>query len=880
MIRSLSLSIASLCLAAPILGAGPENDRLTFSGRSSPGTSTVTFANNAYSFTFDGDEHLVYVVDLSDPLVATGNLRVKEVTSDSYPVDGGGVIYRDPKGDADPNNDLYWWPFNTKNKTTLVGHSKSGNTVTIDYSLAFNGDHPFRYEFSIEGKVMRVRITDPTGNLAVSNNFDGVTFGQSSGVENPVPIRIQGHIAPILTLFRANSAHFFTTSILDMFQSNAVDYGIPNTLALESGPDWIKGHYNTVLHYKPLSNNTLAAPLDDSFVFVVTRYVKDALVTSTAPPSPYRSLMMNRMVFDAPETVWSYYSAMYDQFLNLGMYNLAGYFFLGWTTSADDAPLDYNAGPDWYPAVNDAAFTAMLKKGSSHGHILGAYSAFNSLPPTAPASVTDPADIVRDANGNAKTLFGIGFPLLHVQAAAKHSQKEALALKQRGGSAVYLDIQTYGSISKGPDGDHIDQQASTPWSKTMRQAYVAQKSWMDGMRGILAGPMMGEGSISNQNTNMEFLYYGYVDSVQRCVNTGSNQPVSNQLPAGSLDAPTNWPIIPEYEWRVAAQMQTNHGNGFYDRFFGPSDGSSVVNLSTGLAKVPLTQDARDLYNAFVLTYGHTGFIITNGVQSTDAGYMTFPAQADTYFMTNALQTAYYASPVLTIRYWHGGKWKTFEQVLFATETTDTFRHIPVAMVFKNNLVMYVNHGSSPLAITDQGVSYTLPPKTGWYASAPGLVQCFSAIPPTTGGVRIDYCNAPGRYEYFNGRGVISGYGSLTTPHKRIKYHVLAANLTVTEDGSGLLQSSFGTPPTVTSLQILPGSQTSTAGQRFGLKAVAFLSNGGVHDVTTLLDWYSTKPAVVGVNESGVATAQTPGFAKIVAYGVGNQAASINVSVTP
>jgi hypothetical protein len=374
---------------------------------------------------------------------------------------------------------------------------------------------------------------------------------------------------------------------------------------------------------------------------------------------------------------------------------------------------------------------------------------------------------------------------------------------------------------------------------------------------------MGEGSIGTVNANMEYLYYGYVDSVQRVINTGGSGDAST-LPFGSPLAPTNFPIVPEYEWRVAAKNQVNHGNGFYHRFFGPSDGPNVVQ-SDGQPIYPLTQDALDLYLAFCISYGHAGFLITNGSQGGDEGYITHPEAAQTYFMTNALQSLYFSSPISAIRYANQGQWKSFEQVLFDTETLDSFRHVPLRLEFANGLRITVNHGPAPLTMLDGGQSFTLPAKTGWYASLPnGSFRAFSAIPPGTNGKRIDYCLATGQYEYFNGRGQVAGYGGISTLALRSAWNVLPGNLSVAEDSGGQLGVTLGPPPGLLGIAITPADIGIAAGQRIGLRATASFDNGGQQDVTTLLIWFSTQPNVATVNNAGVLTAVGSGSTKIVA----------------
>jgi hypothetical protein len=858
--KHLSLALVSIALVlAPksLLAADPSAEKLIFTGAASPGTTSISLSGNTYTLSFFGDEVIQYQLNLSDPFNAGGTLRIKELTSDSYPMDGTGFVYKDPNG-------LFWFPKDNYKNTTLISQSVNGKTLSLDYLLNQNGTHAVHYDIKIEGKALRVRIYDPTLNTTAANNFSGIHYGGATGVETPKIIKMQGTQATPIVLFRKPTAqgnqHFFTASMLDMFQSGTSDYLLSSINNPIIGSDSITSSYTTATQYKPMSDGRLAAPLDDSYIVVVSGKVKDVLLSSTTPTSPYRNMLVNRMVFNGPEDVWSWYSGMFDLYLDNGMYNLAGYFF-DWSAGQDDVPATINVGPDWLPAVNQTSFEALLKKGKAHGALVGAYSAFNCVPPNAPSAFNNPNEFVRDAAGNVKVYPQLGFPLLGIEASAPYATQEIGKLKNLGASAVYVDIQTYGNLSKAPDGDHMDQQASSPWAKTLKKGFAAQKKIFGDVRDQLEGPLMGEGSIATVNSNQEFLWYGYVDSVQRCINTAALTTAS-QIPAGSPLAPTNWPIIPEYEWRVAAQKQINHGLGFHDRFFGPTDGPGIVNMSTGHPIYPLTQEAMDLYQAFLISYGHSGYVTTNGTQQDHEGYITRPGSAQTYFMTNALQTMYFLTPVTLIRYLHNGEFKSFEQVLFETETTDSFRHIPLALQFANGLKIYVNHGSTPLNITEQGKTYTLPAKTGYWAGMPGFLTCFSAIAPGTNGNRIDYCNAAGQYEYFNGRGLVSGYGGITTASKRSKWVVHPTNLTVTEDSIGQLNHVYGAAPLLTSMIVVPTAKEMKPGERQGLRAVAVFSNGSVLDVTTMVDWLAAKKTVTKVNSSGVVEAVGNGSSKI------------------
>src|SRR4029079_10061046 len=129
------------------------------------------------------------------------------------------------------------------------------------------------------------------------------------------------------------------------------------------------------------------------------------------------------------------------------------------------------------------------------------------------------------------------------------ANREANLVKTNYGiNLAYLDIHTYGPPASAPDGDHIDQVAGSRWAKTVGQSIADQKQWMRDMTEDFDGPLLGEGSISTIGTNFEWLWAGYCDSVQRVINTGANGR-AQLYPAGDPGAPTNWPVIPEFEMR-------------------------------------------------------------------------------------------------------------------------------------------------------------------------------------------------------------------------------------------------------------------------------------------------------------------------------------------
>ena len=77
-----------------------------------------------------------------------------------------------------------------------------------------------------------------------------------------------------------------------------------------------------------------------------------------------------------------------------------------------------------------------------------------------------------------------------------------------------------------------------------------------------------------------------------------------------------------------------------------------------------------------------------------------------------------------------------------------------------------------------------------------------------------------------------------------------------------------------SVVVSPTGTTLALGQRIGLHAIATFSNGSYRDVTTLVNWSSSNPAVVRVNEAAALTALALGSATITCTSFGG------ASVTP
>jgi hypothetical protein len=854
-----SLLVCSL-LAAPALAG---NEHLYHTGAYSPGATSVTLAGSIYKLRFAGDETIEYRIDVADPFTAGGILRVYEATSQSYPLYKGGAVFRRADGTT-------WMPEWMKQFCVLTGQSMTANSVILDYQVNLDGVHRQRHTFTIVGKTLRVHIEDRDQSRAYRPNYAGLYVGPTEATPDPRILQMQGALSTPLILFQQGVQHYFYSNMLDIPQSHASNWGMPQAKSVVPTPTGIdfSAHTNSLYsELSPVGGNLLADYFDDTVSIVVSTRIKDVLVTPTQPPSPYRELLEDRtVVLLSGNYGWSTHTALFTAFDQWGMDNLAGYFFYNWSANAVDPPLASNAGPDWSPPVDPSGFEGMMAYGVSQGLLLAAYTTFSSMPPPPngpPPDTYDTSHIARSNTGAMKLATQTGLPLVAESAMGQHARREASLLKGLYSANMgYLDVTTYSSPSKGADGDHTDQMSTTPWAKDLQQACNARRGWMQGMQETFQGPLLGEGSLATQGSNLEFLWPGACDSVQRVINTGSGK-TANKMPAGDPQATTNWQVIPEFEYRVMAPKQANHGNGFGDRFFGPSDGPTMFDSAALQPIFPFTEPALDRYRAYEMTYGHTSYFQTNGPLNGVGNVIYLADMLKEYYLCNALQSHYLGSPLDEIKYMYQGSLQTFEQVLFQTETTDTFRNAQLRLHFQDGLTVYVNHAAANWPVVIGSATYTIP-EDGFFAYVPPLAPnsfvAFSAIAPTTSGHRIDYCYAPGQWEMMDGRGQVSAYGNLSTGgYKYLAVKNFVYDRTLTEQGlNGLIQIANGTPPTLTSVEVQPSALTLAALERRGMKAIAHYSNGSFRIVTTLVSWTTGNPSIARINPGAALTALRPG----------------------
>ncbi len=855
---ALSLCIATLATA---VGRAQANDALVHLGSRARGVVSVTRVGNVFSLRFTGDEVIEYQLDLDQPYVSKGRISIKETSSDSWPMLDVNPGYRDGGGAL---HSVGW----LSSYANLTSTAMTSNAVILDFTDDFTsigeGVRHRRTTLTLTGKMLTVRYQDMDQSTSYARNYIGILHGDAIGFDSPQILRLMGGMAQPIVRFKnpATLRNFYYSNFLDLFNTNSSNYFL-NQVPLVPSPTTtnLNYGYSTWNQYAPLSNGMqIGGPIDDTFRVMITGKIEEAFVTPTQPPSPYRELLTNRMFFLFGSPPFSNYPPLWSLFDTWGVDNIAGYYFT-WSAAQADAPAGYNVGPDWWPPLDPAGFANAIQTGTQKGYLLGAYNSYNTMPPSAPIGVLDMSHVARASNGQPKLTVQFGLPVISTTASGLEAARESQLLKNNAGANLgYLDIQTYSSPSRGADGDHIDQLAGSPWAKTLRTACADQKTWMRALQDTYQGPLLGEGSLIDPGSNFEFLWGGFCDSTQRSLNTGSGL-ANSQLPAnrrGWSFSVTGWPVVPEIDWRVLDPLQVNHGNGFFERFFSPADGPGIMNAS-GSIILPLTEAALDRYRIYEFTYGKAGFLLSNGFMNVIGNYTSHADMLREYFLTNALQARYTKETPIAIEYESGGVFKSFQTLLEETGTLDSFRDPRMRIRFASGLEMWLNHANPNWSATVGGVNYTIP-VDGFVAIQPasGLLA-FSAIPQGYP-ARFDYCLAQNEYEFFDGRGSVSGFGGQSNPtQKGVSFTSFSRGKTFRENADGTVSQVGATAaPALVRVQVEPAVNTLSVGGRKGLKAFAIYANGARRDVTKLVNWSTGSPGIAGVNNGAALTANGVG----------------------
>ena len=822
------------------------------------GTTQVEKLGSEWRFAFahDGDSPYAveYRIDLADPLVAGGVLRVRELASDAFPLERGGAwLRRAGGGQLDP--------LELAASTALVAEEPLVDGVAFEFESQVDGaTHRQRHEWRLQGGSLRVRVRSlDTANTSPLGNFAGLDAGPTAGTENVQHLRFQGVLATPTFAYEGPGGAWFLGVQLDLLQSRASDWRLPDADALPSGGDSHAFAYTTVDEYEPDTAGQLVATLDETLSIAVAPRLAPVLVRPSRAASPYRGLLTRRTfgLLGQPKS-WAFWDARLSELAQLGAEQLLWFTHAWWTASAKEGA--QNVGPDWFPASDASGLAATLAHTRGLGQLGGLYCFFGLMPQSSPSY--NPAHLALDPNGAVQSWNG--FPLTAEDTTRVQALAEAKLLAENyAPTAIYADVQTYASPSRGAAGDSIDQRADSAYAQTNRDAILTRKRWLSELGTAIGGPVLGEASQVHQDANMEWLWLGACDAVARTINTGVGVQVG-QVPAGDPRAVTNWPIVPEFEQRVFAPLSVPHGNGPFLRFFGPNDQPLASNPPGQPA--PLSDALLDRWRTYELSYAHAGHFQSTGNVDTLKDYVSTRQILLETFLVGALQESYLNAELSSIRYRHGGSLRSFEEVWESTGSLDAFRDAQLELRYDDGLVLWANHASVPWTVQANGQSFVLPEDgfLGWRPSD-GLLA-FSARPPGAS-ARADYAFSPGRYELLDGRGQALAFGGLSSPG-RLVLHEFARGLLVEEQfGDQFTRTELGAPALLR-VRLEPEQVVVAPGERVGFLAWAEYEGGVRREVTARVGWDLSNGTVARIDLGAVLTGCVEGAVELGGQALG------------
>jgi len=722
------------------------------------GTVSVTYEplDTVYRFRFVGDETIEYEIDLSDPAVLSGQIRVRETTSGIYPIYSGGVVMTDNAGaPLDPDTQL------SLGIGVFTGHSLDGNTVTLSYADTYQSVTVERaHEFTLSGKSLRIRIRKTDARADFTNNYIGTTFGASENASNAQRVLIPYMENMDVTL--VDGSVFYQTFV--DFTSSSASYASKPAHDANYLPASTTRFVNGLdMNYRRLSGDVVN-PLDETLWLTVSSNVEDTFVLIGTAPSPYREEFGNAYVLNFPSlhstTQQDYprYLTYLDTMYSYGVRNLMIYLWSTWAQQSGAS----NTWPDALPPNPGpghlAELQALVDTAVSYGYRIGAYTYYYAFINVPENDYWDPVAATKDANGQLKT-NAWGSNVLAGDAAVTFGAEVEQDVQDLLGLNLAYEDTLSGHM---PHQELLSEYLPDGHPSTIGEAIATYKTLFSQSKAIHDGPYLGEGSLyTSVNIGFDSMYAGYVDAWER--HLGGCPSVRG---CGDVDNHAYF-VIPDYELKIVKPLAVGLGFGFPQRF--------------KLTGYPIPQEDFDEFLATYISYGHVNYMPCNGIVGDSGAHLAKGDEVRSYYMLSAsLQPLYLNSATTAVEYCDGDN-EVYHTLSDALKLGLDLENPRLRLSFANGLVVYVNHHSDPwtgivLDLDPVDETFTIP-QNGWVAHHPdtGLLE-FSAI-PSEHAQRFDYVLRPDCFEMLDGRGQSTNYGSLTATDFKV---IWANGFTVTE----------------------------------------------------------------------------------------------------
>ncbi len=691
------------------------NDRMVPEGIYEQGTQSITFdaASNGYRLAFDdGVDPVEYIIDLNDPRIQAGTLRIRELNHDVFAINDAGFFYTQGFG-VNNFNPKTFEAFGTHTLAAHLAFNGEIVLVYIDQLPVLNGGPDvlrFRaYSIGLTGRSLSVRGLDLDPVAREGDTYFGFTLGgqglAAGGNAQPVRVPYMDQIGITMV-----DQQFFASAFIDIYNSGSQLHG-PATFQKSN----LTIRNSEEMFYLPNTAN-LIPPVDERGWATVSNEITPCFVGTTAPRSPraddFDSVVGIGFTGEPIPGKYAQDKVLSESMIEWGFDRILAWKF-HWMNaglnrrSSTHAPADPTAGTD--QELRD--WSALAR---SAGWIVALYGDFYSLD-QAPTFFDNPnyseggngtyinfEDAVVGPTGEYSRGFqalvdnspgGQGGAdyftrILSPKRALRHFAREAQLFKNdyQANSADFdvIPIASPDLIKTGDPGSPGSSNGPLSYDphssndSSIKEAINSYKNLFRLANEVLDGPVFGEGSFFSYATRFDSFYAGYIDGVWRTLSTVGPP---NAFGEGGMSEL----VVPDYEVNVVLPKMTGlFGMGLYSRFF-------EVNQPVG-AGLPLSDLAMNEWRVTEIAYMHNGLMHVNSLPELNADFLTDAQKVKEYYTMLSLTDERKNAGKAVVEYRNaaaGSPWRTLSEA-FKTQDIDLTRCI-VRLTFESGLVVITNH---------------------------------------------------------------------------------------------------------------------------------------------------------------------------------------------
>lgn len=619
--------------------------------------------------------------------------------------------------------------FNALVSTPLPPAIMVDDVLTVRYTDTIDTHVRWRdHSFWLEGETLRIKVqATGTGILDYYSNYNGIFYGTTSSRVAEEVVSMPGTLAMHILQSTQETGKLFVSKVLDVFQSHA------STLSL-SDPDVTAVtalRYSTAGDYRINNVTGLQAGLNEEYFVTVSTEIQDCFVVNSDATTGdfFADLVKSPLILmtQNPSTVggWTYYDNYYrNASTGWGFEDAYAMCFYHWTS------LNYAGGQvnglDWLPPGGDTGeFRDLMKNITGQDMFASVYTHWvvnNTYTPSF-----DFADIVLDATGGYVVSNGNQQVFIVRESAITGYMDGTKAVSggipemvsEYGINSIFMDVCAYGGPHKGA-GYSIDA-TSGAVEGTISGLINQRLTNLQYMRDTTNGPVIAEGSFSQWDSDMEFIWTPQVDGHQTWVNTNPKTEVESAHFSKTI---SKWYMCPNAVWAAQNVTQSNMAN-LPSRFFSQADFNEGIASPGQTTTYPYSLKMMDRIRCYEFLLGRPGTIFINqatGKYGDQYGYWSeLREHIKEYYITRPLVSLSRDTSIPRITYFINGQEYTYEQALYTFDDQDYFIECKVKLSFANAHDVYINRSDEDwLNPIDIGTDISIP-KDGYVSDRKSVV---------------------------------------------------------------------------------------------------------------------------------------------------------------